>query len=644
MNIAKVAVDISLNHLDHLFDYRIPEKMADIAKVGVRVRVRFAGRLVDGLIVELTDKAQQGVKLACLERVVSPEKVLSASTYSLVRSVADHYGGVCADVIRLAIPPRHAATESAIQREWPNPKTEEMPDRGLLNFAVGKEFIDKISTGAPVRAHWLAPASFRGSDDWVCGAVQSVIASLRAEKGAIVIVPNAKDLSRIIDRLADFLGLGAIAQLYSEMGKSTRYRNFLAISRGQAKVVVGTRAAVFAPVANLGLIVIYDDGDDLLAEQRAPYPHARDVAAIRANLEGCGLLFISHSRTCEIQSWVNRGWLADISAAPAIYRRLSPGVRVAYDDSSPSGRLPRMVFETIRAGLAAGPTLVQVLRSGYLPALACQKCRTVIRCPSCNGPLQMRGKGHELTCKWCNRIVTAWRCTNCGGQTLRAPVVGSGRTAEELGRAFPGYRVISSFGDHVVASVGNQPALVVATPGAEPVAENGYSAAVLLDGQAMLHMQDLRAGEETFRRWLNVAALVRSGQDGGTVCVVGEPNERTVQALVRMDAAGFAQTELSDRNAAGFPPAWKMISVDSTHAGLEIFREHLSLPQGSQLLGPTVHVSSGKPVGDEETERILLRCGLEQAAALTASAKAAASLGSARKSQPVRIQVDPLRL
>lgn len=644
MNIAKVAVDISLNHLDHLFDYRIPEKMAEIAQVGVRVRVRFAGRLVDGFIVELTDKAQEGVKLAPLERVVSAEPVLSANTYSLVRAIADHYAGVCADVIRLAIPPRHAATESAKQREWPGPKTEQMPEGGLLNFTVGKEFIDKLSTGTPVRAHWLAPASFHANDDWVCGAVQSVIAALRAGKGAIIVVPDAKDLSRVIDRLADFVGLGAVAQLHSEMGKSARYRNFLAISRGQARVVVGTRAAVFAPVKNLGLVVIYDDGDDLLAEQRAPYPHARDVAAIRANLEGCGLLFISHSRTCEIQSWVNRGWLAAISAPPAIYRRLSPGVRIAYDDAGPYGRLPRMVFETIRAGLAAGPTLVQVLRSGYLPALACQSCRSPLRCPSCNGPLQMHGRGRELTCGWCNRIVASWRCPNCGGQTLRAPVVGSGRTAEELGRAFPGYRVIASFGDHVVTSVGSQPALVVATPGAEPVAENGYSAAVLLDGQAMLHMQDLRAGEETFRRWLNVAALVRSGQDGGTICVVGEPNERTIQALVRMDAAGFAQSELADRVAAGFPPAWKMICVDSTHGGLEIFRKHLSLPQGSQLLGPTVHVSPGKPTGDEETQRILLRCDLAQAATLTASVKAAAAMGSARKSQPVRIQVDPLRL
>ncbi|MDT3400895.1 primosome assembly protein PriA, partial [Streptomyces sp. B1866] len=109
----------------------------------------------------------------------------------------------------------------------------------------------------------------------------------------------------------------------------------------------------------------------------------------------------------------------------------------------------------------------------------------------------------------------AWRCAACGGARLRARVVGARRTAEELGRAFPAVPVRTSGRDHVLATVPDRPALVVSTPGAEPVAENGYAAALLLDGWALLGRPDLRAGEQALRRWLEAAALVRGhGPDG----------------------------------------------------------------------------------------------------------------------------------
>src|SRR5262249_6018942 len=152
------------------------------------------------------------------------------------------------------------------------------------------------------------------------------------------------------------------------------------------------------------------------------------------------------------------------------------------------------------------------------------------RCAACTGPLAVAGPATPPACRWCGTVVDTWACAECGHRGLRAPVVGERRTAEELGRAFPSTRVVASGGDHVVASVPAGPALVVATPGAEPVAEGGYAAVVLLDTWLALARPDLRTEEEALRRWLGAAGLVAHG---APVVAVGDPGLPVLQALVR---------------------------------------------------------------------------------------------------------------
>lgn len=635
MKIARVAVDVPLAHLDRFFDYAIPDAMADDAVVGARVRVRFAGRQVTGFIVDLPTTTEVEGKLVPLTKVVSNEPVLLPAQVDLVRRVADHYAGVFADVVRLAVPPRHAATEAAERKPWPAPEISTMPSGGLLTYRHGETFLTRLSAGEALRAHWLVtPAHPSG---WLDGIAQAVVAALRAGRGVIVLVPDRKDLTRVSDGLAAVLGRGSIAELHADLGPAARYRNYLALSRGDARVVVGTRAAVFAPVHDLGLIVVVDEGDDLYAELRAPYPHARDVAALRASTQNAGLLFVSHARSVEVQRWVERGWLVSIEADIADRRRASALVRVA-DESV--DRLPRLAFETIRAGLASGPVLVQVPRGGYLVALTCQQCRTPVRCQECHGPVQGRrtDQGRELTCGWCGRHIVRWACDVCGGHELRAPLVGSTRTAEELGRAFPGYRLVDSSGDNVKASVGDQPALVVATPGGEPVAEHGYAAVVLLDASMPLSRADLRASEEAVRRWFNVLALVVGADEGGTMCIVGPSDDMAVQALVRFDPAGFATRELAQRVAAGLPPASRFIEVSGDPAGVDDLLMLAELPDGVVRLGPIEKIADG-----EVEHRWLLHVPLAVATATTAGLKAALGVRSARKSPgAARVHVDPL--
>jgi primosomal protein N' (replication factor Y) len=195
----------------------------------------------------------------------------------------------------------------------------------------------------------------------------------------------------------------------------------------------------------------------------------------------------------------------------------------------------------------------------------------------------------------------------------------------------------------VLATVGDSPALIVATPGAEPVPDGpGYAAALLLDGWALLNRPDLRAGEEALRRWALAAALVRPAADGGTVVVLAEPTLRPVQALVRWDPAGHALRELAERAELRFPPVARMAAVSGPPAAVADLVDTVRLPPGADLLGPVPAVAPpGRPRG-EAWERLLVRVPPGAGAALAAALKHARVHRAARSAPgPLIIRLDP---
>jgi len=650
--VARIAVDVSLAHLDRPFDYAVTAEQDANAVPGARVRVRFAGKLRDGFLVERLSDSEHSGQLTSLHRVISAEPVLTAEVAALVRRVADHYAGCFADVVRLAVPPRHAATEQAAR--VPRPELPPAPGPGPLEaYPTGMELLSAIRAGRSPRASWQVVPSSDPSGDWAQGLAGAARACRDSGRSAVLVVPDARDVARLEVACREALGPAGFVVLTAEQGPAARYRSFLAAARGDVGVVVGNRAAAFAPVRDLGLVAVFDDGDDLLAEPRAPYPHARDVLALRAAGAGAGFLAAGYARTAEVQRWVETGWLRALTAERTFVRHTAPRVKVAgdtdraleRDPAARQARVPHEVFEAVRAALPQGPVLVQVPRAGYLVALVCADCREPARCQLCQGPLRSGGPdlGHVTSCGWCGRPQVDWDCPICGSTRLRAPVVGAERTVEELGRAFPRTPVRRSVGGQTLDRVPAQPALVVATPGAEPTAEGGYAAAVLLDTPLLLLRSDLRAGEEALRRWLAAVALVRSGVDGGTVIAVGESASRSLQALVRLDPVRFAERELEERTEAGFPPAVKLVTGEGAPEAVADLARRLDLPPRAQLLGPVEQ--PGQAVGDPVRSRILLRSPLESGAALVRGVTAALAVRSALKSEgALRVRVDPVAI
>ena len=446
------------------------------------------------------------------------------------------------------------------------------------DYENGAEFIEDVAAGAATRAVMtVLPGHLEHT--WADVLATALAAAAASGRGAIAVVPTAKNLDLLEAALAERLPADSFVRLSSDSTPHTRYHGFVKVRLGQVPVVIGTRAAAYAPVANLGLVVCWDDGDSSLVEQRAPYCHARDVLLLRASAENTAALFAGFSMSSEAARLVRTRWASHVRAPRALVRDYSPRIfstgsefELARDPLAAMARIPHLAFEHARRALARGPVLVQVARSGYIPSFSCERCRMPARCGECSGPLSVASGSSVPSCSWCGHLAQQWRCSECGFTHWRYSAAGATRTAEELGRAFPNVPVISSAGDHVRASVGPEPALVVATPGAEPVAFGGYAAALLLDADKMLRFDSLRAPEAALRRWLNAAALVRPAALEGTVVTTASPSP-VEQALVRWDPAWFARRELEERAQTGLPPAVRTAAVTGAEADVRAFME-----------------------------------------------------------------------
>ena len=648
--VAEVLVDVPLAHLDRPFDYLVPEKMASDAVPGARVKVRFAGQDVDGFVLGRKAESSHEGRLAPLRRAVSPEPVLSAAVAELSAAVAARYAGTRSDVLRLAVPTRHATVEKQPSVPAPSPAVDvEAAEKVWGPYSGGTAFVRHLAEGSRPRAVWSASPG----EDWSSAIAHAAAATYSSGRGVVVCVPDHRDVARVSRALTTVLGGGHHVELTADKGPSERYRSFLALSRGAVKIVVGTRAAAFAPVHDLGLVIVWDDGDDLHAELHAPYPHTREVLVQRAYQESCGALVAGFARTAEAQLLVQSGWAHQIVAPRDLIRDRGPRVSITgatereleRDPMARQARLPASVFEAIRAGLQHGPVLLQTPRHGYATSLACDRCRGPARCRTCTGPLRVNAAHRPPSCAWCGHEESAWACPTCGGRGLRAPVRGDARTAEELGRAFPSFTVRTSSGERVLDEVPDKPALVVATPGAEPVAAGGYSCVVLLDTWLMLARTDLRATEESLRRWMNAAALARPASAGGRTVVVGESTEPVLQALLRWDPEGFASRELGERESAHLPPASRLATLSGSDEAVTAALAMVALPAAAEVLGPVpVEAPAGRPDPEEHQVRLVVRVPRSGGAALSRALVELQGVRAAKKLDPVRVQVDPVAL
>jgi len=625
--VARVLVDSPLPQLDQLFDYFVPERLRDAARVGMRVKVplRTGGRIAQGWLVELVATSEYGGRLSELDEVVGEVPLLTPEVWRLARAVADRAAGNASDILRLAIPSRYVRVERTWRQAAPEPGP--LPAAGVVTgFEAGRVETgilhgERMSLAADPRPVELGSGIWVGA--WAVTLAEAACVALAADRSALLIVPDHRDQEQLEAALAAFVDPRRVLRTDARQAGGDRYRAFLESTGDAARVIIGNRSTVYAPAARLGLIALFEDGDPLYAEPLAPGVHARDAALVRQEQSGAALMFLGHTRSVEIARLVELGWVHEVGRL----RHTRPKVVLTEQQAAPepgSARIPSAAWRQAQQAVTEGPVLVQVARPGHTPMLVCDRCREPAKCSACGGRIEVPASGGPPRCALCGTGTAGWQCPVCESTKLRAATIGATRTAEELGRAFPRSRVILADGEHQVLRIGPQPALVVATRGAEPIADGGYRAVLLLDGERMLLRESLRVAEDCLRWWSSAAALAAPGAPVFLVGVAGALGT----ALATWRQPEWAAEELAARRSVRFPPAVRMASVtaapDRLARALVMVREAAA---GVDVLGPA-------PL-DDGLERAIVRFEYGAGSAVAGALKAEAIRTATERRRPV---------
>lgn len=689
--VAHVLVDHPVPHLARAFDYAVPEKFADTARPGVRVRVRFAGRLRDGFLLERVEKSDHIGPLATIERITSPVVVLTPELLRLADAAARRYAGTLSDVLRLAIPPRHARAEKAVLNAektlHQNERSRSAPSEGdnantategtaaaaedteatAVGTAAGSEKATADNSPATTAdtidrlGEWVVNESRHEREDdfpagehprmaltcvpgptpglsWITAGLEAARATLAAGEAVLWLVPDHRELAVLSAALDASPDISSYSVLSADQSPEQRWKAWLRGLLGHTRVTIGTRAAAFAPIAGLGLIICFDDSNPNYLDQHAPYPHAREVCLLRSTIDTTGLLFVSTDRSAEIQRLVEVGWLRDVTPTGPERREGAPRVFVPDEERDPFAwqRIPSRAWQLMRGALrpgakdtnAVGPVLVQVPRAGYYPVFACARCQEVARCPQCSAALTTQSEVGPFACRSCGYHSDTFSCGRCRSNQVRSIVRGRGRTVEELRKAMPGIEILESGGDDIPVAIDDSPRIVVATTGAEPYALGGYACAILLD--SLWPGPWMRSTDEGVSRRLRAAVLVRSRTAGGVV-YLGDTDETIRNTVTTFDPVTTMSRALGDRFELGFPPYRRIVEL--TGAGTDIDAIIAAVPDLTELLRDSdgddqkavaaYPIAAGEAVGEALAQQIASR--------------------SAKKLPQVRVRIDDPR-
>ena len=551
--VALVWVDSGIPTLNEPFTYLIPEKLSSQVKIGSRVQVPFKDKHLEGIVRERSALSSEARELKSIYKLLGEFPVASQETLELISLTSNYWGGSPYDVIRSAIPPRVASAEKALT--FKNASTN-LNFQGVTTFHLLPARTDPIS------------------------ALCSVIASSNVDGVKLIIVPTVRDLNRLASTLLQ-LGLEFVS-LDSNLSRADRYRNFLNVSLGGAELVIGMRGAIFAPIPNLTEIYLHQENSEHYFERRAPYWNAREVAWIRSKISNLNFHLTGYVPSLEVA--------IDIDAKEIAYLAGRERISVVAQTSSNGELIPSKIYQQVRKALSVGPILFLVPAKGYATAISCAKCRNIAMC-ECGGKLSKNSAKSDPLCVLCSKKYQNWKCGWCGEARVFLTSRGIERFAEEIGKSFPNQLVVQSTASDPRDSVSNEPALVISTPGVEPIAEGGYSAIVILQVDRFLSSSASNGVERAYSNFFAASALLG---DSGVLLLVHDDGAPITSALTTWNPATISKREIEQRISLQLPPITGAVLVLAESAelvrlkgALESAKEEGRAPKSLRVYGPT---------------------------------------------------------
>jgi primosomal protein N' (replication factor Y) len=571
--------------LSRAFTYEVEDGVGK----GAVVRVPFGRARARGVVVDVSDAPPEGVETRPVERVLGE---VPPALVDLALWLADYYGSTPARALALVAP--------------------EMPKRRKEQESPGDRYSLRDETAAPDASDSQRAAVDRivraldgaGSHFLLYGAtgsgktevyLQACAAALERGLGAILLVPEIALAPQTVGRVRARFG-DRVAVLHSGLTDAERRDERERIARGEARIVVGARSAVFAPVRGLGLVVVDEEHDQSYKQDSDPRYDARTVAAKRAALEGAVAVY--GSATPRPESWAT---LERLELGGRVVGELPP-VRVVDLRREAGYPLSAPLLADLR-GIAerGGKAILLLNRRGIAPALHCRACGTTMRCPNCDVALVLHGDS-ELRCHHCGHTEAApATCSVCGSADVARLGAGTQKLERELARDFPELELIRLDADtaanpELLAAAlrrfaGSERAILLGT---QMVAKGhhfaGVELAAVVDADTSLSLPDFRAEERTFQLITQLAG--RSGRDapGRVLVQTFQPDSRPVSYAARHDVGRFLTEELERRRDLGYPPFRHLVSINAAGPSqadvLQALEELRAGLPGVDLLGP----------------------------------------------------------
>ena len=426
---------------------------------------------------------------------------------------------------------------------------------------------------------------------------------------ALVLVPEIALTPQLVARFrARFTSQGAdIAVLHSGLSGGERYDAWRAIMRGECQIVIGARSAVFAPLERPGIIIVDEEHEASYKQGEGFRYHARDLALMRGQMHGCPVLL--GSATPAVTTW--QRLQADAGVETLAERPgnsvLPEVVCLDMTEEEKQGALAPSLIEALQATLERKEQALLLLnRRGFAPYLQCQECGATFRCPNCEITLTFHRRAGQARCHYCDYSETPpEQCPDCGGLQIEGEGAGTERLADELEELFPTARIArmdrdttSRKGAHQRLVERMEAGEIDILVGTQMVAKGldfpGVTLVGVVDADNTLNFPDFRAAERTFALLTQVAGRAGRGDKPGKVLVqTYTPDHYALEASGRHDYEGFVATELSFREALGYPPYGHLVNLvlagnveDKVKQSAEKLAARLAGIPGLEVLGP----------------------------------------------------------
>jgi len=610
---ARVAVDVPL---PRLFDYALPVGV-NVAR-GDRVTVPLGRRRQTGVVVETEIESEVALdRLKVIAEVRNDAPRLPPDWLELMRFLASYYQRPFGETAVAALPPRLrsvkplpkkalAPSGEALAADFVSPHFLNAEQRAVVDTIAAK-----LGQFAALLLHGVTGS---GKTEVYLHLIARVLAH---GEQALILVPEISLTPQLEARFREAFPRTRIALMHSALEDVARTGSWLAAARGEAGIILGTRLAVLAPLPKLALIVVDEEHDSSFKQQEGVRYSARDVAVYRAKLAGCPVVL--GTATPSLESWYNyrQGRYVRLE----LPHRAAPGAElplirtVDLREHALDEGLVRPVLAGIGERLARGEqSLVFINRRGYAPVLTCEACGWCAGCARCSARLVLHAADRRLRCHHCGaEEAIARACPTCGNVDLKAMGRGTQRVEEALVARFPGARIVRIDRDSARRRAelartldglrrGEGDILV----GTQLLAKGHdfprLTFVAVLNADAALLSTDYRSAERLYSVLAQVAGRAgRRAERGEVIIQTRYPSHPLFRALVEHDFARFAESQLDERRAAGFPPFIFEAALRAEAA--ELAQALAFLRDARALVDPPAGVNVFDPVPNIVTRR-----------------------------------------